>query len=71
MAADPREWRESEQGVGRLLRLTTALSEEQELNDSLKLVADAALELLPAQNTTVRMLDEHGALVSAAQAVSH
>ena len=68
VAADPREWRESEQGVGRLLRLTTALSEEQELNDSLKLVADAALELLPAQNTTVRMLDEHGALVSAAQA---
>jgi len=51
------------------LRLTTALSEERELNDSLKLVADAALELVPAENTTVRMLDEHGmAFVSVAQA---
>jgi transcriptional regulator with GAF, ATPase, and Fis domain len=55
--------------VERLLELTKALSSEQELGGALALVAHAALELLAAESTTVRMLDEHGRqLVSSARA---
>ncbi|MCA9625356.1 MAG: sigma 54-interacting transcriptional regulator, partial [Myxococcales bacterium] len=53
-------WKENEQGIERLLTLTLALTEERSLAEAIELVAQAALDLLPAEQVSVRMLDDHG-----------
>lgn len=52
-----------------LLDLTRALAEETTLEASLKVIADAALELVPASHVSIRLLDSSGtALLSGARA---
>ena len=57
------------QSIGRLLALTRQLLEGPELELALQAVCDAALELLPGEHASVRILDDSGTrLLSGARA---